>query len=164
MACSRRGSSSTGGWCAAGRNFCVEALHGVLKINELLIELAEARLYFFKIVREALDLRGHGIQPRAGIGLHVLHRFLQRAHGAVQLVDVVIETANNGLDGSVVLNHLRGDVFLSLEQGSDVALEVDNFAGDGFDRAGADEASANGTGENGGTKNSEIAYTHDQSS
>src|SRR5215469_2067331 len=46
-----RGSSSARSRsCPAGRNFGVEVLHGVLQIHELLIELAESRLDFLKIV------------------------------------------------------------------------------------------------------------------
>jgi hypothetical protein len=57
------------------------------------------------------------------------------------MVDVVIETANDGLNDGVILCHLRGHIFLPLQEGSDVALEVDDFASDSFGGARADEAS-----------------------
>src|SRR5215472_15611015 len=159
MCCSSGGCSR---W--AGRNLRVETLNGVLQIHELLIDLAEARLNFFEIVREPLDLRGHAVKARARIGLHVLHGLLHRCHGAAQPVDVVVETANDGLDRSMVLDHLRGHIFLSLHQGSEVTLEVYDFAGDRFGGARAHEASADGARENGCAKNGDIAYTHGKSS
>src|SRR5208337_4722194 len=61
----------------------IDALDGVLKVDELLIELADAGFDFLEIVGEALDLCGHGVEARAGIGLDVLHGFLERTHGAV---------------------------------------------------------------------------------
>src|ERR1700722_12030697 len=50
-----------GGWGPGRRrrcagDFCVKALHGVLEIDELLVELAEARLDFLKVVGESLNL------------------------------------------------------------------------------------------------------------
>jgi len=48
-----------------------------------------AGLDFLKIVGETLDLRGHGVETRAGICGDVLHGFLQGAHGAVELADGV---------------------------------------------------------------------------
>src|SRR5436305_321002 len=135
-----------------------------LKVHELLVELAKARLNFLEVVREPLDLRGHGVQARAGVGLHVLHGFLQRSHAAAEVADIVIETADDGLDDGVILGHLRGEIFLPLQQGSDIALEVDDFAGDGFGRMRTDEASTDGAGKNGCTKNCDIAYTHDKPS
>jgi len=47
----------------------------------------------------------------------------------------------------VVLGRLRGEIFLSLQQGSDVALEFDQFAGDRFSRARTDEAAAKSAGQ-----------------
>ena len=38
---------------------------------------ADARLHVLQIVREALGLLRHGVDARAGIGLHFLHGFLQ---------------------------------------------------------------------------------------
>src|SRR5207244_7214639 len=75
--------------------------------------------------------------------------------------DVVIETADDGLYDGMILRHLRGEIFLSLQQGSDVALEVNNFPGDSCDGAGPDEASADGANKNGCAENGDVAYTHD---
>jgi len=54
--------------------------------------------------------------------------------------------------------------FCPWQQGSDVALEFDEFAGDGFGRARTDKAAAEGPGKNGGAENRNIAYTHEKSS
>src|SRR5256886_12653470 len=43
----------------------------------------------FKIVREALDLRGHSVEARAGIGLNVLDGLLEATHGGVEFADGV---------------------------------------------------------------------------
>jgi hypothetical protein len=61
----------------------------------------------------------------------------------------------------MVLGHLGGKIFLTLKNGSDVALELDNFAGDGFGRPRAHEATAEGPGQHGGAKNGNVAYTHE---
>jgi len=42
---------------------------------------------------------------------------------------------------------LSRKVFLTLKQAGDVALELDDFAGHGFGRAGTDEAASDGCGE-----------------
>ena len=139
-------------------------MHGVLEVHELLVELAKARLDFLEIIRETLNLRRHRVEMRAGVGLHVLHGLLQRSHAAAEAVDVVIETADDGLNDGVILRHLRGEIFLSLQQGSDVALEVNNLPGDGFGRMRADEASTDCAGKNGCAENSDVSYTHDKPS
>ncbi len=145
-------------------DFGVEALDGILKIDELLIELAEARLDFLEVVREALDLRGHGVQARAGIGLNILDGFLERAHGGAELADVVVGLLDEGLHDGMILGHLGGEILLALEQGGDVALKLDELAGDGFGGAGADQASGKCASQNGGAKNGDVANTHEQSS
>jgi len=65
-----------------------------LEIDQLLIEFAQPGLNFLEIVGETLDLCGHGVQARAGIGGDVLHGFLQGAHGAVELADGVAGLLN----------------------------------------------------------------------
>jgi len=59
---------------------------------------------------------------------------------------------------------LGGEIFLSLKEGSDVALELDEFASYGFRWARADEAAAKGAGNYGGAENGYVAYTHEKSS
>jgi hypothetical protein len=59
---------------------------------------------------------------------------------------------------------LGGQILLSLEQGGDVALELDHLAGDGFGRAGADQTSGKRAGQNGGAENDDMANTHEESS
>src|SRR5205814_1074306 len=139
----------------------IETLHGVLEVNELLVELAEAGLNFFEVVRKTLDLRGHRVQTCAGIGLNVLDGLLERAHGGAELANSVIGLADERLHDSVVLSDLRGEILLALEKGSDVALKLDEFAGDGFRRAWADQASGESAGQNGGAKNSNVTNTHE---
>ncbi len=116
-------------------------MHGVLEIDELLVELAEARLDFLEVVRETLDLGGHGVEARAGIGLNILDGLLERAHGAFDLAEAGVGLVNDGAHAGVILGHLGGEILLALEQGGDVALKLDEFAGDGLGGAGAEQAS-----------------------
>src|SRR5713226_6924726 len=115
----RAGRGTGGSWGAGGRsggseargrssratagNFGVEALHGVLEVNELLVELAEAGLDFLEVVRKTLDLGGHGVQARAGIGLNILDGLLERAHGGAELADRVVGLTDQRLHDGVVL-------------------------------------------------------------
>jgi hypothetical protein len=62
------------------------------------------------------------------------------------------------------LSELRGHVLLALEKSSDVALELDHFASDGFGGARADEASGERAGHKRGAENDNITNTHEQSS
>jgi len=64
----------------------------------------------------------------------------------------------------MILSDLGGEIFLALKQGSDVALEFDYFASDGFGGAGADQASGKRASQNGGAENGDMANTHEQSS
>jgi hypothetical protein len=52
----------------------------------------------------------------------------------------------------VILRNLSGKILLALEQGGDVALEFDEFPGDGFGGAGADQASGECAGQDGGAE------------
>ena len=128
-----------------------------MQVDELLIEFAEARFDFFEIVGEALDLSGHGVETRAGIGLHVLNGFLQAAHGGVELADIVAGLFDQRLHDGVVLGHLGGEIFLSLEQGGDVALQLDEFAGDGFGGAWTEGAAGDESGEGSGAEDGDVA-------
>ena len=130
------------------------------KIDDLLVELAEAGFDFFEIVGESLDLGGHGVEARAGIGLHVLDGLLQGTHGGVELADVVAGLLDQSLHDGVILGHLAGEILLALENVGDVALELDDFASDGVDRAGPHEAAGEETGEGGGAENGDITNTH----
>jgi len=111
--------SGRSGRSGAG-DFGIEALDSILKIDELLIELAKARLDFLEIVGETLDLRGHGVEARAGIGLDVLDGFLERAHGRSELVDTVAGLPMSVFITGVVLSDLSGKILLALKQGSDI--------------------------------------------
>jgi hypothetical protein len=122
----------------------------------LLIELAETRLNFFEIVGEALNLRRHGVEARARVGLNVLHRLLHGADGAVELADVVAGLLDEGLHDGVILRHLGREVLLTLEQVGDVALELDDFAGDGLGGPRTDEAASDGGSEHDRTKNRDV--------
>ena len=157
------GFAVAGAGSAAG-DFGVDVLDGVLEIDELLIELAEAGLDFLEIVGESLDLRGHGVEARAGIGLHVLDGFLERAHGALELADARVGLVDNGAHAGVFLGDLRGQVLLALKQSGDVALKLDHFASDGFGGARADETSGERAGHKCGAENDNITNTHEQSS
>src|ERR1700676_1765719 len=62
----------------------------------------------------------------------------------------------------MVLRSLRGHVLLTLEKRGDIALQVDNFAGNGFSGAWPDEAAAKRPGKNGGGKNDDGADFHEK--
>src|SRR5713101_6215 len=157
---SRCGQASGRSGRSGAGDFGIETLDSVLKVDELLIELAEARLDFLEVVRETLNLRGHGVEARAGIGLDVLDGFLEGAHGGGELIDVVAGLPDERLHDGVVLSDLSGKILLALKQGSDVALKLDEFASDGFGWTRADETSGKGAGKNGGAKNGDVANTH----
>ncbi len=55
-------------------------------------------------------------------------------------------------------------ILLTLKQRGDVALEIDDFAGDGFRGARADQAAAERAGKNGGGKNDDGADFHETTS
>src|SRR5262249_55967237 len=129
---------------------------------ELLIKLAEPRLDLFEIVREALHLRGHRVQARARVGLHVLHRFLQTGHRRVQPIYCIARLLDERFLDGVVLGHLRLQIFLTLQDGSRIALEFDDLAGHGHDGFGADQAAGNSAGEHGPGEKQNVTNTHDQ--
>jgi hypothetical protein len=60
----------------------------------------------------------------------------------------------------VVLSHLGGEILLSLEQGSHVALKLNQLASDSFGGTRTDEASTERAGQNCGTENGDIPETH----
>ena len=111
-----------------------------------------------------MHLSGHGVETRAGICLHILNGFLQAAHGSVELANGVVGLLDEGAHDGVVLGDLGGDVFLALEKRSDVALKLNNFAGDGCCGTRTDEAAANRAHDQSGAESSEIAITHENSS
>src|SRR6266852_1468122 len=155
-----RGSRCRGGAGDLG----VYALDGILEIDELLVELAEARLDFLEVVRESLDLRRHGVEARAGIRLNILDGFLERAHGAFELAEARIGLVDDGAHAGVILRNLSGQILLTLKLGGDVALKLDELPGDGFRGARTDQASRECAGQNGGAKHGDITHTHKQSS
>ena len=167
----RRGSAGSGAWRATGctsgiaaGEARVDAGDRVLEIDELLVELAEAGFNFLEIVGEALDLGGHGVESGAGIGLDILDGFLETRHGGVELVDGIGRLLDQSFQDSVVLGHLGLHVFLTLQQGGDIALELNDFAGHGHDGLGADEGAGDGAGEHGSGAINDGTNTHDDSS
>src|SRR4029077_1895119 len=116
------------------------------------------------IVGETLNLSGHGVEASAGIGLHVLNGFLEGPHGGGDFVDVVVGLLNERLGDSMVLGDLCGHVFLTLEQGSDVTLKLDELARDSFGGARTDQAPAQGSREDGGAENGNVTKSHGYSS
>src|SRR5580704_3786877 len=64
----------------------------------------------------------------------------------------------------MVLRNLRGHVLLTLKERGDVALQVDDFAGDGFSGTWPDEAAAERPDKNGGGKNDDGADFHEKTS
>jgi hypothetical protein len=64
----------------------------------------------------------------------------------------------------VVLSHLRGEIFLSLEERGDVALHFDELAGDGFRGTRAHGTAGDESGKRGSAKDGDIAETHGETS
>jgi hypothetical protein len=139
-------------------------LDGTLQIDELLIEFSEARFDFFQIIGKTLDLRGHGVQASARVGLDILNGFLDAAHGGVEFVDIIAGLADQSLEDSIVLGDLRGHVLLTLEKSGDVSLQVDDFASDGLSGARPDDAAAERPGKNSGGENEDVADSHEKTS
>ena len=96
--------------------------------------------------------------------MHVLHGFLEPAHGGVEAADIVAGLLDEGLHDSVVLSHLGLQIFLSLEECGDVALELDEFASDGFGGARTDDATSDDSGESSSAENGNITVTHGETS
>ena len=126
----------------------------------MLIEFAETGFDFLEIVRKTLDLSGHGVETRAGVGLYVLNGLLEGVHGRVELVDRVGGLFDKGLLDSVVLSHLGLKIFLPGEESGDVALELDDFAGDGEGGFGADEAAGECAEKQGAGEDEDVTSTH----
>lgn len=165
----RNGRSSTGGSAgnggrSAASEASINALDGILKINELLIEFSDAGFDFFEIVGETLKLRGHGVETGAGIGLNILDGFLEGGHGGVELVDGIGRLLDESFLDSMVLSHLGLDVFLALEEGGDVALELDDLASDSECGLRADQTAGNGAGEQSRRKDEDVASPHGRAS
>ena len=110
----------------------------------MLVELTHAGLDLLEIVGESLDLGGHGVEAGAGVGLNVLDRLLEGTHGGVELADAVAGLLDEGLHDGMILGHLSGQILLALQQRSHVALEFNEFSGDGLCGSRTDEAAADG--------------------
>ena len=126
----------------------------------MLIELAETRLDFFEVVREALDLRGHSVQPRAGVRLHVLDRLLQRAHCAVEFAHGVGGLFDECLLDSMILGDLVGEILLALEERGNVPLELNDLASNRQSRTWADQASRERAEKHGGSDVKYVTHAH----
>src|ERR1700722_2477197 len=111
-----------------------------------------------------MHLSGHGVETRAGIGLHVLHGFLEPAHGGIEAAYIVAGLLDQGLHDSVVLSHLGLQIFLSLKERGDVALEFDEFASDGLGGARTDGATGDESGESGSAEDGNVTVTHGETS
>jgi len=105
-------------------------------------------------------LGGHGVQPRAGIGLNVLDGFLEAAHGRVELVDAVRRLFDESALDGVVLGHLGLHFFLTLQQRGDIALQLDDLARHGEGGAGPDEAAGDGADEHGAGEKKNVTHPH----
>jgi hypothetical protein len=135
-----------------------------LEVDELLIEFADARFDFLEIVGEALELCGHGIEASAGIGLNILDGLLERGHSGIELVDGVGGLLHEGFLDSMVLGHLGLKSLLTLEESADVALELDNFAGDGESGPRADDTAGESAGEHSAGKEKNVTSAHKKAS
>ena len=127
-ACSARSGHRRGGsrsWGRRGRGqFRIHVLQRVLDVGELLIELAHARLQVGDVVREALHLRAHGVQARAGSGGEVLRGLLDGGHGGVELIHGVQRLLDERALHGGILRDLRLHVLLALNQLGHAGLQV----------------------------------------
>jgi len=159
--CGRAGRSGEGSATGETR---VDALNRRLQIHQLLIEFADAGFNFFEIVGEALELRGHCVDTRTGVGLNILNGFLERSHGGVEFINGVGGLFDEEFLGSMILSHLRLQGLLTLEDGGDVALELDDFAGDREGGLRADHAAGEGAGTQSAREDKNVASTHEKAS
>jgi hypothetical protein len=81
-----------------------------------------------------------------------------------ELGDAAGRLLDESLLDSVVLGHLGLQIFLTLENSADVALQFDNFAGDGQGGPGSHQAASQGAGKHGARKDKNVTRTHDESS
>ena len=65
---------------------------------------------------------------------------------------------------SVILGHLGLKIFLTRENGADVALEFDDFAGDGQSGPGSNQAASKSAGKHGAREDKNVTRAHDESS
>ena len=111
-------------------------MNGILKINQLLVHFSEPRFDLLEIVRESLDLSRHRVEASTGISLDVLNGLFERAHRAVELIDIVGGLFDESLLDGMFLRHLGLQIFLPLQEGGDVALQFDHLSVDRLNRLG----------------------------
>ena len=124
----------------------------VLDVRELLIELAQARLQVGDVVREALHLRAHGVQARAGSGGKVLRILLDGGHGGIELVDGVQRLLDQRSLHGGILRDLRLHGLLALNQLGHAGLEFNDLARHGACRRGSKQGAAKCSGEHRGAE------------
>jgi hypothetical protein len=86
--------------------------------------------------------------------------FLQAAHRSVQPAHRVVGLFKQRAHHRVVLRQLRGKVLLSLQQGGDVALQLNDFASHRASRPWSDQAAATPPQLPGNSKRRNITKTH----
>ena len=130
----------------------IDVLQRVLDVGEFLIELAEARLQIGDVIGEALDLRAHGVQARAGSGGKILRIFLDRGHADVQLADGVERLLDQRLLHGGILRDGGLHGLLALNQLADAGLQFDDFARHGAGGRRSEQGAAQGSREHGCTE------------
>ena len=130
----------------------IHILQRVLDVGEFLIEFAQAGLQIGHVIREALHLRAHGVQARAGSGREILRVFLHGGHGDVEFVDRIQRLLDQRSLHGGVLRDCRLHSLLALNQLGDAGLQFNNFARDGTSRRGAKQCAAQGSREHGCTE------------
>ena len=87
-----------------------------LNVVHLLRQFPHARLNILHVVGKALRLRGHGVDARAGIGLHFLHGFLDERHLSIQLVHGIRRLLNQRPQRGAIGIHGAAQALLRLRE------------------------------------------------
>ncbi len=132
--------------------FRIHILQRVLDVRELLIELAQPRLQVGDVVREALDLRAHRVQARAGSRGEVLRGLLDGGHGSIELVHGVQRLLDERALHGGILRDLGLHVLLALNQLGHAGLQFNDFARHGACRRGPEQGAAKSSREHGGAE------------
>ena len=139
----RRKSVDDGPQVAKRRNFRVgELLLIALNVGELRIEFGEALLHIGKIVGDAGNLCGGGFEARAGIGLHILHRFLDAGQRDAEFVIRIGLLLDESFQHGEICAERSGGVLLRLLDIGGAVEQLDDFFGRGADGGRREKRSA----------------------
>jgi hypothetical protein len=113
-----------------------------LNIGELGALFGKALLHITKIIADAGNLTGSGIELRAVIRLHILHGLLNSREREAEFVIGIGLLLDESFQDREVLGERGGRVFLSLLDFIGAVEQFDNFLGGGVDGGRREKRSA----------------------